>query len=106
MERGNRTQPSSLKFPRSYTPATATSNPNPALSLRLTQREIDVLRAMAQDMTLKEIALRLGMSRGRVDEHVAELKHRLGVRTTHGVVLRGVEGGFLEPGVFPPTRHG
>ena len=76
----------------------------------LTSRQMDVLVAIAADKIYKEIAEELDMSEARVDEHVAELKKRLKVRTSAGIVLRAVEEGWIEPRVVPvpqptsPTR--
>jgi two-component system nitrate/nitrite response regulator NarL len=69
----------------------------------LTTRQIDVLSAIASDKLHKEIALDLGLSEARVDEHISELKKRLGVRTLAGLVLRAVEEGWIEPRVAPPV---
>lgn len=68
-----------------------------------TARQLDVLRMMAADLSLKEVAFELGFSVARVDELVAELKTRLQVRTSGGLVLRAVEMGWIEPRVAPHT---
>lgn len=75
-----------------------------------TPREMDVLLAITADKSHKEIAEELDMSEARVDEHFAELKKRLAVRTIAGLVLRAVEKGWIEPRMAPapqaksPTR--
>jgi len=72
----------------------------------LTPRQEDVLRAIARDLLRKEIAQDLHLSEARVDEHVAELKRRYGVRTTAGLVLRGIEEGVIEPWLSPRRNPG
>ena len=67
-----------------------------------TARQLDVLRMIAADLMLKEVAAELGFSVARVDELVGELKARLHVRTVSGLVLRAVEKGWIEPRVAPP----
>lgn len=67
----------------------------------LTPRQVDVLVAVASDLFHKEIAIDLGISEARVDEHIAELKKRLGVKTSAALVLRAVEAGLIEPRVSP-----
>lgn len=71
------------------------------LNAALTPRQIDVLKAIARDRPRKEIAHELDLSEARVNEHVAELKRRLGVRTSAALVLRAVEEGWIEPRVAP-----
>jgi len=66
-----------------------------------TSRQLDVLRMMAADLLLKEVAAELGFSVARVDELVGELKARLHVRTPSGLVLTAVEKGWIEPRVAP-----
>jgi len=70
-------------------------------TLAPTARQLDVLRMMAADLFLKEIASVLGFSLARVDELVGELRTRLHVRTPSGLVLRAVEKGWIEPRVAP-----
>jgi DNA-binding NarL/FixJ family response regulator len=67
----------------------------------LTPRQVEILVAVAADMLHKEIALELKLSEARVDQHIAELKKRLGVRTSAALVLRAVEAGWIEPRVAP-----
>lgn len=71
-----------------------------------TARQLDVLRMIAADLMLKEVAAELGFSVARVDELVGELKARLHVRTVSGLVLRAVEKGWIEPRVAPPPGVG
>jgi DNA-binding NarL/FixJ family response regulator len=66
-----------------------------------TPRQLDVLHALARGRSRKQIATDLGLSQFRVDEHVAELKHRFHAHTSADLVLRAVEEGILEPSVPP-----
>jgi DNA-binding NarL/FixJ family response regulator len=70
-------------------------------SLAPTARQLDVLRKMAADLLLKEVATELRLSLPRADELVGEMKARLNVRTTVGLVLRAVERGWIEPRIAP-----
>jgi DNA-binding NarL/FixJ family response regulator len=58
-----------------------------------TSRQLDVLRMIAADLLLKEVASELRLSLPRADELVGEMKARLNVRTPAGLVLRAVEKG-------------
>jgi DNA-binding NarL/FixJ family response regulator len=66
-----------------------------------TPRQLDVLTALARGRSRKQIALDLGLSEFRIDEHIAELKHRFEAHTSADLVLRAVEEGILEP-LVPP----
>jgi DNA-binding NarL/FixJ family response regulator len=72
-----------------------------ATPLAPTARQLDLLNAFALDLTGKEIASLLGMSEYRVNEHIAELKRKLNIRSRECLILRAVELGWLEPRVVP-----
>jgi DNA-binding CsgD family transcriptional regulator len=82
--------------PRGPRPATAA---NPA---GLTRREAEVLRLLAAELSNAKIAARLGVSARTVDNHVAAILRKLGVRTraeaaaqAHRLGLRSLDGGSV-----------
>jgi len=66
----------------------------------LTQREIDVLRLVAEGKTNAEIAHSLFISVGTVKVHVERIINKLGVSDRTQAAVRAVELGYLTP----PTR--
>jgi DNA-binding CsgD family transcriptional regulator len=52
----------------------------------LTQRELDVLRLVAEARSSKQIAAELGLCKPTVEVHRAHLRHKLGVRNTAGIL--------------------
>ena len=62
----------------------------PSTDVRLAPRERDVLTAMADGLTQKEIAARLGISPATVDTYVQRIYDRLHVRTATGAVARAI----------------
>ncbi len=62
----------------------------PSADVHLAPRERDVLTAMADGLTQKEIAARLGISPATVDTYVQRLYDRLHVRTATGAVARAI----------------
>lgn len=82
-------------------PTRQVDNESAESGLAPTSRQLDVLRMIAADLLLKEVAAELGLSVPRADELVAELKGRLNVRTSAGLVLRAVERGWIEPRIAP-----
>lgn len=58
------------------------ANPSPATAVHdtLTERELEVLRLIAQGATNREIATRLVVSEGTVKNHVSNILGRLGLR--------------------------
>ena len=57
----------------------------------MTEREMQVLRLLAQGCTYATIALRLGVSVNTVGSHVKKLYAKLGVHTAAQAVMRAVE---------------
>ena len=82
-------------------PTPQVDNESPESGLAPTSRQLDVLRMIAADLLLKEVASELGLSIPRADELVGELKVRLKVRTSAGLALWAVEKGWIEPRVAP-----
>jgi DNA-binding NarL/FixJ family response regulator len=66
----------------------------------LTQRELDVLRLVAEGKTNAEIAQSLFVSVGTVKVHVERIINKLGVSDRTQAAVRAVELGYLTP----PTR--
>jgi HD-GYP domain-containing protein (c-di-GMP phosphodiesterase class II) len=60
----------------------------------LTEREIGVLRAIAQGQSTKAIARSLGISPKTVDNHTQSIYSKIGVKTRGGAVLFAIEHGL------------
>jgi DNA-binding NarL/FixJ family response regulator len=63
----------------------------------LTRRQTEVIRLLAEGATNAEIAARLYLSRRTVDNHVAAVLARLGVRSRHDARQAAVAMGLLPP---------
>jgi NarL family two-component system response regulator YdfI len=61
----------------------------------LTERELEVLRAVAQGERSKEIALRLGISERTVKAHLASIYNRLGVDSRAAAIAVAAQKGLL-----------
>lgn len=68
----------------------------------LTQRELDVLRLVAEGKTNAEIAQSLFVSVGTVKVHVERIINKLGVSDRTQAAVRGVELGYLTPPSIGP----
>lgn len=64
--------------------------------LRLSQRQSEVLQAMADGLTNPQIAARLGLHRTSIDLHVSALKHRFDTRDRVQLVFRGLALGLCK----------
>ena len=62
----------------------------------ISEREREVLVLVANELTTQEIANRLFLSAHTVDSHKKNLKTKLKVRNTAGLVRRGFELGILQ----------
>lgn len=60
-------------------------------SLQLTERELDVLRAMARGLSNREIGLQLNITEGTVKNHVSNLLGKLNVRDRTQAILKAQE---------------
>ncbi len=64
----------------------------------LTERERDVLRLLAESLTNRQIARRLGLSPRTVESHISSLYRKLGTRTRVETVARALALGLVEVG--------
>jgi DNA-binding NarL/FixJ family response regulator len=64
----------------------------------LTQRELDVLRGIAQGLSNQDIAGQLMISQATVRSHVSSLLSKLGLTNRTQAALYAVEAGLLERG--------
>jgi DNA-binding NarL/FixJ family response regulator len=75
-----------------------------ALPAALTEREMDVLRALAAGLSNREIAERLVITEGTVKNHVSSLLGKLAVRDRTQAVLRAQQLGLIEARPSDPRR--
>jgi len=62
---------------------------------RLTEREMDVLRLLAQGKLTKQVAGELGIARKTADNHIQNIYAKTGVSTRAGATLFAIEQGLL-----------
>ncbi len=63
----------------------------------LTERELDVVRAIARGRSTKEIARDLGISPKTADNHTQSIFAKIGVKTRGGATLFAIEHGLANP---------
>ena len=68
------------------------------MNLQISNREREILHLIAHECTSKEIAQQLFLSTHTVDAHKKNMKSKLDVRNTAGLVRRGFEMGILSLG--------
>lgn len=60
------------------------------------EREIDILKAMAEGYTSKEIAERLFISENTVEAHRKSLFYKLGARNVANLIYKAIERGYIK----------
>ena len=60
------------------------------------EREIDILKAMARGYTSKEIAEQLFISENTVEAHRKRLFHKLGARNVANLIYKAIEQGYIK----------
>lgn len=63
--------------------------------VRLTPREIEILRWTAEGKTAGEIAIILSLTERTIGFHVSSIMHKLGVRNKIAAVMQAVKRGLL-----------
>jgi DNA-binding NarL/FixJ family response regulator len=75
-------------------------------SIHLTEREIDVLRALAAGATSGEAATALRLSKRTVDNHVASMLRKAGVRNRGEMLAVAVAYGIIDISGAEPRQTG
>jgi DNA-binding NarL/FixJ family response regulator len=71
--------------------------PSPAIKIDLTEREVSVLRLIANGQPNKAIAVRLGLSEHTIKHHVTHILAALQARDRAHAVGRGFAAGIVSP---------
>jgi DNA-binding NarL/FixJ family response regulator len=72
----------------------------------LSERELDVVRAVAQGLSNAEIAAKLYLSEAMVKSHVARVLAKLDLRDRVQIAVFAYENGIVRPGhMGRPLRH-
>ena len=69
----------------------------PTIDDELTQRQIEILKLIAQGRASKEIAFQLGLSPKTVDVHRARIMERLRLNDIASLTLYAVRKGLVKP---------
>jgi len=85
-------------FCRRPPPGGAAAGNGAAGENRLSQRELDVVRQVAQGLSNAEIAGRLYLSEATVKSHIARILAKLGLRDRVQIVIFAYESGIIRPG--------
>src|SRR5207245_5939784 len=92
------------EFARRPTPR---SGPPPQMT-QLTERELEVMRRLAQGLSNAEIAAKLYLSEATVKNHVAHILTKLRLRDRTQAVVAAYETGLVQPGshdLMAPDSH-
>jgi DNA-binding CsgD family transcriptional regulator len=81
----------------------ATTRPDKMSFAGLTERELDVLRLLPEELTLEQIAGRLFVSYSTVKTHLDHIRNKFGVSQRREVVARAAQLGLLDPPRHPPS---
>jgi len=76
---------------------------SPALLESLTEREVDILRALTRGLSNEEIGAALFISPVTVKTHVTRVLAKLGLRDRTQAVVFGYESGLVRPGEAQPA---
>lgn len=68
--------------------------------VRITSREVEIIRLVAEGLTNKEIADQLFLSAHTVTTHRKNIMHKLGVNNTAGLVLFAIRNNIITPNHF------
>ena len=64
-------------------------------NIKITRREQEVLHLLANDYTSKELAQQLYISLETVNSHRKNIREKLGVKTSSGMICKGYQLGLL-----------
>lgn len=73
-----------------------TKKPNFQLKSHLTERELEILRMICQELSLKDIASRLSLSEKTVQTHKLNIQSKVGAKSTVGLVKTAYEMGLFD----------
>jgi DNA-binding NarL/FixJ family response regulator len=65
--------------------------------VRLTEREISIVRFIAQGYTTRQIGEKLTLSENTIRNHKVRIMRKLGVKNISGLVKHAVENGLVRP---------
>ncbi|MBO4826808.1 MAG: response regulator transcription factor [Prevotella sp.] len=73
-------------------------SPAPEVSSKYqpSEREIDILKAMAEGYTSKEIAQKMFISENTVEAHRKSLFNKLGARNVANLIYKAIEMGYIQ----------
>ena len=65
--------------------------------VRLTEREVEILLCVAEDLSSKEAGARLDLDQKTIEFHRQNIRRKLGVSGTAGMVRYAIRAGLLQP---------
>lgn len=83
-----------------YLKETDTDQVNLFAKLNISEREIEIIKLIAEGFINKEIADRLFLSTHTVNTHRKNIMQKLGINNTAGIVLFAVKQGIISPSEF------